>query len=142
HMAPYDLPRQTRDMLDRFMKVDIASIGGSPADSRIDGEKLPQTSVGGHPNSTAAEEQEKERMKQAEWKAYAKSGEAVLVVVIIGVSVWGFFIWRSRQRQRRYQGLYHEDRREILTSQSLMISIRRTWRENITQWGRTATKMM
>ncbi|KAF7595744.1 Cell death protease [Aspergillus hancockii] len=109
HMAPYDLPRQTRDMLDRFMEVDIASIGGSPADSRIDGEKLPQTSVGGHPNSTAAEEQEKERMKQAEWKAYAKSGEAVLVVVIIGVSVWAFFIWRSRQRHRRYQGVYHED---------------------------------
>ncbi|KAE8393919.1 pheromone-processing carboxypeptidase kex1 [Aspergillus alliaceus] len=109
HMAPYDLPRQTRDMLDRFMKVDIANIGGSPADSRIDGEKLPQTSVGGHPNSTAAEEQERERMKQAEWKAYAKSGEAVLVVVIIGVSVWGFFIWRSRQRHRRYQGIYHED---------------------------------
>ncbi|KAE8147260.1 Alpha/Beta hydrolase protein [Aspergillus avenaceus] len=109
HMAPYDLPRQTRDMLDRFMKVDIASIGGSPADSRIDGEKLPQTSVGGHPNSTAAEEQEKERMKQAEWKAYAKSGEAVLVVVIIGVSVWGFLIWRSRQRHRSYQGVYHQD---------------------------------
>lgn len=106
HMVPYDLPRQSRDMLDRFMKVDIASIGGTPTDSRIDGEKLPQTAVGGHPNSTAAEQQEKEKMKEAEWKAYAKSGEAALVVVIIGVSVWGFFIWRSRRRSRHsYRGL-------------------------------------
>lgn len=109
HMVPYDVPRQSRDMVDRFMRVDIASIGGSPADSRIDGEKLPQTSVGGHPNSTAAEEQEKERIKETEWKAYAKSGEAVLVIVIIGVIVWGFFIWRSRQRHRGYRGVYQKD---------------------------------
>ncbi|KAL5363067.1 pheromone-processing carboxypeptidase kex1 [Aspergillus floccosus] len=109
HMVPYDLPRQSRDMLDRFMQVDIASIGGSPADSRIDGEKLPQTSVGGHPNSTAAEEQEKQKMKEAEWKAYAKSGEAVLVVVIIGVIVWGFFIWRSRRHHRGYRSVYNKN---------------------------------
>ncbi|KAF9887441.1 Cell death protease [Aspergillus nanangensis] len=109
HMVPYDLPRQSRDMVDRFMKVDIASIGGSPADSRIDGEKLPQTSVGGHPNSTAAEEQEKEKIKETEWRAYAKSGEAVLVVVIVGVIVWGFFIWRSRRRNSGYRGVYHKD---------------------------------
>jgi carboxypeptidase D len=107
HMVPYDLPRQSRDMLDRFIKVDIASIGGTPADSRIDGEKLPQTAVGGHPNSTAVEEQQKEEVKETEWKAYAKSGEAVLVIVIIGVCVWGFFIWRSRQRTRGYHGLQH-----------------------------------
>lgn len=106
HMVPFDFPRRTRDMLDRFMHVDIASIGGSPAESRIDGEKLPQTSVGGHPNSTAAEEQEKQRLKQAEWKAYAKSGEAMLVVVIILVCVWGFFIWRSRRRHRGYRSVY------------------------------------
>lgn len=109
HMVPFDLPRQSRDMVDRFMKVDIASIGGSPADSRIDGEKLPQTSVGGHPNSTAAEEHEKEKMKETEWKAYAKSGEAVLVVVIVAVCVWGFFIWRSRRRHSGYRGVFHQD---------------------------------
>ena len=64
HMVPYDYPRRSRDMLDRFLNVDIASIGGSPADSQIDGEKVPQTSVGGHPNSTAAEQTEKEKPKQ------------------------------------------------------------------------------
>ncbi|KAL4868182.1 pheromone-processing carboxypeptidase kex1 [Aspergillus spectabilis] len=105
HMVPFDLPRRSRDMVDRFMNVDIASIGGSPADSRIDGEPLPQTSVGGHPNSTVAEEEEKQKIKETEWNAYAKSGEAVLVVVIIGVLVWGFFIWRSRRRHAGYRGI-------------------------------------
>lgn len=106
HMAPYDIPRQSRDMLDRFIKVDIASIGGSPADSRIDGEKVPPTAVGGHPNSTVAEQQELEKMKEAKWQAYAKSGETVLVIVIIGVSVWGFFIWRNRRRHAGYGSLF------------------------------------
>lgn len=105
HMVPFDQPRQTRDMLDRFMKVDIASIGGRPADSRIDGEKLPQTSVGGHPNSTVAQEKEQQKMKETERHAYTKSGEAILVVVIIGVSVWGFFIWRNRRSHRGYRGV-------------------------------------
>ncbi|KAL4801225.1 pheromone-processing carboxypeptidase kex1 [Aspergillus unguis] len=105
HMVPYDLPRRSRDMVDRFMNVDIASIGGKPADSRIDGESLPQTSVGGHPNSTLHEEEEQQKMKETEWNAYAKSGEAVLVVVIVGVLVWGFFIWRSRRRHSGYRGI-------------------------------------
>ncbi|KAJ5799157.1 uncharacterized protein N7518_001225 [Penicillium psychrosexuale] len=109
HMVPFDNPRQSRDMLDRFMKVDIASIGGQPSDSRIDGEKLPQTSVGGQANSTAAEENEKERLKQTEMHAYAKSGEAVLVIVIIGVIAWGFFIWRSRRTRRGYKGVSNND---------------------------------
>jgi len=61
-------------MLDRFMQVDIASIGGVPSDSRIDGEKGLETSVGGHPNSTAAEEAEKEKLEDAKWHAYYKSG--------------------------------------------------------------------
>ncbi|KAJ5151820.1 hypothetical protein N7492_010115 [Penicillium capsulatum] len=107
HMVPFDQPRQTREMLDRFMKVDIGSIGGRPADSRIDGEKLPVTSVGGHPNSTVAQEQEQQKIKDTERHAYTKSGEAILVVVIIGVTVWGFFIWRSRRSHRGYRGVRH-----------------------------------
>ena len=74
HMVPFDYARRTRDMLDRFMQVDIASIGGVPSDSRIDGEKGLETSVGGHPNSTAAEEAEKEKLEDAKWHAYYKSG--------------------------------------------------------------------
>ncbi|PGH17038.1 hypothetical protein AJ79_01422 [Helicocarpus griseus UAMH5409] len=108
HMVPYDYPRRSRDMLDRFLGVDITNIGGDPADSRIDGEKGPATSVGAHPNSTAATEREKEKIKTAAWKAYYKSGEVALIVVAIAAVVWGVFIWRSRRKRQGsgYRGIY------------------------------------
>jgi len=109
HMVPFDYARRTRDMLDRFMQVDIASIGGVPSDSRIDGEKGLETSVGGHPNSTAAEEAEKEKLEAAKWHAYYKSGEIVLVIVIIAASVWGYYVWRARRQRAGYSGLFGGD---------------------------------
>jgi carboxypeptidase D len=105
HMVPFDYARRTRDMLDRFMRVDIASIGGVPTDSRIDGEKGLETSVGGHPNSTVAEEAEQEKLKAAKWSAYYRSGEIVLIIVIIAASAWGWFVWRDRQKRAGYKGV-------------------------------------
>jgi carboxypeptidase D len=109
HMVPFDYARRTRDMLDRFMEVDIASIGGAPTDSRIDGEKGVETSVGGHPNSTAAAEAEEERLEAAKWNAYYKSGEIVLVIVIIAASAWGYYIWRERRQRSGYAGVFGGD---------------------------------
>ena len=106
HMVPFDYPRRTRDMLDRFLRVDIASIGGTPADSRIDGEKGLETSVGGHPNSTVAEQAEHEKLDEARWAAYYKSGEVALIVVVIAASVWGWYVWQDRRRRAGYQGLF------------------------------------
>lgn len=106
HMVPFDYARRTRDMLDRFMNVDIANIGGLPTDSRIDGEKGLETSVGGHPNSTAAEAAEASKLEAAKWHAYYKSGEVALVVVIILVGIWGWYIWRDRRRREGYSGLF------------------------------------
>lgn len=101
HMVPFDWPRRSRDMLDRFMGVDIASIGGKPADSRIDGEKAgSETSVGGHPNSTVAIEDEKQKLKDAELRAYYRSGEAALVFVLIAATLFGWWVWRGRRRAR------------------------------------------
>ncbi|KAJ9613010.1 Cell death protease [Cladophialophora chaetospira] len=101
HMVPFDYPRRTRDMLDRFMGVDIASIGGQPADSRLEGEKAgPETSVGGYPNSTAAIEDEEEKVKEAQFRAYYRSGEAALVFVIIAAALFGFWVWRGRRKAR------------------------------------------
>ncbi|KZM25465.1 serine-type carboxypeptidase [Ascochyta rabiei] len=114
HMVPFDYPRRTRDMLDRFMGVDIGEIGGDPADSVIDGEKGPLTSVGGHPNSTKAEEDKAQALKEAEWKAYYRSGEVALVVVIIVAILWATFLWRSRRRSSGYQGADGDEGRESL----------------------------
>ena len=101
HMVPFDLPRRSRDMLDRFMGVDIASIGGKPADSLIGGEKAGgETSVVGYPNSTAAIEKEEEKMREAELKAYYRSGEAALVVVLFAAAGFGWWVWRGRRKER------------------------------------------
>ena len=105
HMVPFDYPRRTRDMLDRFLNVDIASIGGTPADSRIDGEKGIETSVGGHPNSTAAESAEKAKLEKTKLQAYYKSGEVALIVVIILAGIWGWWVWRGRRKEKGYLGL-------------------------------------
>jgi carboxypeptidase D len=77
-----------------------------PSDSRIDGEKGPLVSVGGHPNSTQAEEDKTKQLKEAEWKAYYRSGEVALVIVIILAVLFAFFVWRDRRRRARagYKG--------------------------------------
>ena len=106
HMVPFDYPRRSRDMLDKFMNVDIASIGGRPGDSRIDGAKGVETSVGGHPNSTAAEEAEENKLQKAKWDAYYRSSEVVLVIVIIAATAWGWWVWKSRRARAGYQGLF------------------------------------
>lgn len=99
HMVPFDYPRRTRDMLDRFMGVDISSIGGQPTDSRLDGEKLPETTVGGAAgNSTSNQAAEKAKLEMAKWEAYRKSGELVLVIVIVAAGVWGWFVWKDRRK--------------------------------------------
>ena len=106
HMVPFDYPRRTRDMLDRFLKVDISSIGGIPADSRIDGEKGLETSVGGHSNSTVAEQVTKEKLDKERWSAYYRSGEIALVVVIILAAGWAWWVWRDRRRRVGYMGVF------------------------------------
>lgn len=105
HMVPFDFPRRSRDMLDRFMGVDIGSIGGTPGDSRLDGEKGPETSVGGHPNSTLAEAEEQTRLQQAKWAAYYRSGEVALILVLIGAGLWFYYVYRDRQRRGGYGGI-------------------------------------
>lgn len=110
HMVPFDYPRRTRDMLDRFMGVDIASIGGHPAESFIDGEKAhPETSVGGHPNSTSAEAVAEEKAKAAAYLAYQRSGEVVLTFMLIVLAIVGVFWWRNRRRRQGYKSLFGAD---------------------------------
>ncbi|CAJ2503035.1 Uu.00g104290.m01.CDS01 [Anthostomella pinea] len=106
HMVPFDYPRRTRDMLDRFVGVDISNIGGIPSESLLDGEKLPDTSVGSVTNSTQTEEASKDKeLNDAKWAAYQKSGEVVLAIVAVAAAVWGFFVWRARRRTAGYAGL-------------------------------------
>lgn len=101
HMVPFDFPRRTRDMLDRFLGVDIGEIGGSPTDSRIGGEKVTVTSVGGTPNSTLHEQYEKQKLDKARWEAYYHSGEIALIFVATAAVIWGTIICCARRRKAR-----------------------------------------
>lgn len=106
HMVPFDYPRRTRDMLDRFMKIDISDIGGIPSDSLIDGEKGPDTSVGGATNNTHHQQEVTDKkVDKAKWHAYRRSGEVVLGIVIIAAVAWGVFIWRQRRKGAVYSAL-------------------------------------
>ena len=120
HMVPFDFPRRTRDMLDRFMGVDIANVGGEPADSRINGEKVPETSVGGHPNSTQAEQQVEEKIDKEKWAAYYRSGSIALVIIAILALAFGWYVWQDRRRRRGYRGLAGNESTRGLMSQSPM----------------------
>ncbi|KAG5950380.1 Cell death protease [Claviceps sorghi] len=106
HMVPFDYPRRSRDMLDRFMKIDISDIGGIPSNSLIDGEKGPDTSVSGATNNTHHQEEvTNKKVDKAKWNAYRRSGEVVLGIVIIAAVAWGFFIWRQRRKAALYSVL-------------------------------------
>lgn len=107
HMVPFDWPRRSRDMLDRFMGVDISSIGGEATDSRLDGEKGPDTTVG---NSDKDKGKDDKEVQDAKWQAYRRSGEIVLVIVIIVVLGWGYFIWRERRKRAAYHAVNASER--------------------------------
>jgi len=100
-MVPFDYARRTRDMLDRFVGVDIRDIGGVDGDSKVGGEtNRPPTSVEETTKqSEETEEKEKEKLKAATWRAYYKAGAAALVIVIIAALALGFFVYRQRRKQ-------------------------------------------
>jgi carboxypeptidase D len=101
HMVPFDYPRRTRDMLDRFMEVDIGNVGGKPAESLLDGTKNPTTSVGGIGNNTVEEEEEK-KLENERWSAYYRAGAVALVVVAILALCFGWYVWQDRRRRAGY----------------------------------------
>jgi carboxypeptidase D len=101
HMVPFDYPKRTRDMLDRFVGVDIRGIGGEDSKSQVGGEtNRPPTSVDETTKqSEETEEEEKEKLKQATWRAYYRAGAAALVFVIFAALGLGYFVYRQRRKQ-------------------------------------------
>ena len=120
HMVPFDYPRRTRDMLDRFMGVDIGSIGGKPTNSKIDGEKGLETSVGGHPNSTQAEQEVEQKIDTERWAAYYRSGAIALVVVAILALCFGWYVWQDRRKRAGYTGIGGNESSSGLMSENVM----------------------
>lgn len=101
HMVPFDYSRRTRDMLDRFVGVDIRNIGGEDSESTVGGEtNRPPTSVDETTKqSEETEEQEKQKLKEATWRAYYRAGVAALVFVIIAALGLALFVYRQRRKE-------------------------------------------
>ncbi|ODQ52926.1 carboxypeptidase KEX1 [Saitoella complicata NRRL Y-17804] len=115
HMVPYDYPERTRDMLDRFMKIDISTIGGKASDSKIGGETGPAKSVEAISQDEATKvADEAERLKQATWKAYYRAGFVALLAVSVGAIGLGIFVWKQRMKEAQRGHMRRPSRSHIL----------------------------
>lgn len=106
HMVPFDYPRRSRDMLDRFMGVDFPALSHVRLDSQLDGEKEPDVGTAPDPQK---DEKKDDVISEATWAAYRRSGEVVLAIVIVAAAAWGFFVWRDRKRRAAYRAIDPED---------------------------------
>lgn len=127
HMAGYDVPHVTHDMMLRFMNVNFSAIAdGSariPSSVGSDNKPMPILTTE-EPTPTPAPGKTKEQDK-AMWEgndvrpltlshalthpcsfvAYYNAGSAALVLVIIALLIGGFIWWRSRKGKLRGVGL-------------------------------------
>ncbi|KAK0491510.1 alpha/beta-hydrolase [Armillaria novae-zelandiae] len=101
HMAPFDAPHVTHDMILRFMGVDFSQIfeGSARIPSSIGDNAKPlftdKTEETSAPVSTKTPEQDK-----AMWEAYYNAGSAALVLVLIFIVVVGFLWCRMRNKRK------------------------------------------
>jgi len=99
HMAGYDVPHVTHDMILRFMGVNFSAIteGSAKIPSSVGNDNKPMPiMLDEKPSSTGGPSKSPEQDK-AMWEAYYNAGSAALVLVIIGVLIGGFLWWRFRK---------------------------------------------
>ena len=110
HMVPHNHPQRSRDMLERFMAIDLTVLIADKGRSTIDGiDATPGFGAAAGANGTlsAAERAAAaEVVRQAKWDAYRRSGEVALVLVIIAALAWFYWIYRDRRASGKgYFGL-------------------------------------
>jgi len=106
HMAGYDQPHATHDMILRFMGMNFSAItdGTARVPSSVGDDEKPSfieskpALAAPAPSTTKTPEQDK-----AMWEAYYNAGSAAIVLVLI-VAALGTVFW-CRVRKRRLQGL-------------------------------------
>lgn len=102
HMAPYDVPHVTHDMMLRFMGVDFKAIveGSAKIPSSVGSTSKPifvgQEEVKQTPAVAPAKTPEQDK---AMWEAYYNAGSAALVLVLIFLVI-GLFVWCRVRRKR------------------------------------------
>ncbi|CAL1700266.1 unnamed protein product [Somion occarium] len=100
HMAGFDVPHISHDMILRFMGVNFSAIteGSARISSSVGDELKPvpilveENRASQVPVAGKTPEQDK-----AMWEAYYNAGSAALVLVLIALLIGGFLWWRSRK---------------------------------------------
>jgi carboxypeptidase D len=105
HMAPFDVPHLTHDMMLRFMNVDFSAIvsGSALIPSSLGTKSKPHFLNAADSNKAmpAVPSGKTTEQSKAMWEAYYNAGSAALVLVLI-LLVIGLFVW---YRMRRRSGL-------------------------------------
>ncbi|KAF8969392.1 pheromone-processing carboxypeptidase KEX1 [Flammula alnicola] len=101
HMAPFDLPHVTHDMMLRFMGVNFTAV--------VDGSARIPSTIGSDTKPVFVEEHEATptnnvpaktpEQDKAMWEAYYNAGSAALVLVLVFVII-GTFVWCRLRRKR------------------------------------------
>ncbi|KAJ3576241.1 hypothetical protein NP233_g575 [Leucocoprinus birnbaumii] len=104
HMAPWDSPHVSHDMMLRFMNVNFAAVidGSAKIPSSIGSQSKPvlvaQEDAKPTPVTPPAKSPEQNK---AMWEAYYNAGSAALVLLLVFIAI-GTFVW-CRMRRRRVQ---------------------------------------
>ncbi|KAI6152409.1 alpha beta-hydrolase [Pisolithus tinctorius] len=100
HMAPYDVPDVTHDMILRFVDMNFSAIvdGSARIPSSVGDESKPLFLEDTFPSSIPVKSPEEIK---AQWEAYYNAGSAVLILLLIAVAI-GVCIW-CRLRRRPIQ---------------------------------------
>ncbi|CCG82488.1 Putative uncharacterized protein [Taphrina deformans PYCC 5710] len=104
HMVPYDFARRSRDMVDRFMGINLSAIGGQSSDTTIGGATSDTPTSFEEATEKAEEKLKEEQTLLEKYKKYYKSGAVALVVVILAVCALVIFIWKHKGSIRRRYG--------------------------------------
>ncbi|KAL6309774.1 alpha/beta-hydrolase [Sparassis latifolia] len=118
HMAGFDVPHVSHDMILRFMGVNFSAVtdGSARIPSSVGEDVKPIPALlDSTPTPTASKTPEQDK---AMWEAYYNAGSAALVLVLIAVAVGAFLWWRSRRN--RLRGLPVSNREENIPLTSSM----------------------
>lgn len=124
HMAPFDVPHVTHDMILRFMGVNFSAI--------MDGSARIPSSVGTIMKPVFIEDSKASKtpapvpgktpeQDKAMWEAYYNAGSAALVLVLIFLAL-GTFLWCRIRRRRVQLPVSHQDEESIPLNSSIAMN--------------------
>ncbi|THG98100.1 hypothetical protein EW026_g4029 [Hermanssonia centrifuga] len=100
HMAGYDVPHVSHDMILRFMGVNFTALtdGSVRIPSAVGSDSKPLPALLDEEPAPTSPAKTPEQDK-ARWEAYYNAGSAALVLVLIALVIGGFLWWRSRRNR-------------------------------------------